>query len=102
MDEKKERRKQYYLENRERILEKNKKYYYDNIEIRKEYNRKYWETHKDKYLKQRSKDEEYKTKHRLYYQTYYKERNLSIEKQIKMNDITIYTNNSKELTVYFN
>ena len=60
------------------------KYYYDNIEIRKEYNRKYWDTHRDKYLKQRSKDEEYKAKHRLYYQTYYKERNLSIEKQIKM------------------
>jgi hypothetical protein len=47
MDEKKERRKQYYLDNRERILEKNKKYYYDNIEIRKEYNRNYWEINKD-------------------------------------------------------
>ena len=34
---KKEKRKKYYLDNRERILERNKKYYYDNIEIRKEY-----------------------------------------------------------------
>jgi hypothetical protein len=65
MDEKKERRKQYYLDNRERILEKNKQYYYDNIEIRKEYNRNYWEINKDKYLERRSKNAEYKTKHRL-------------------------------------
>ncbi len=43
---KKERRKQYYLDNRERILEKNTKYYYDTIEIRKEYNRNYWELNK--------------------------------------------------------
>ena len=56
MDEKKERRKQYYLDNRERILEKNKQYYYDNIEIRKEYNRNYWEINKDKYLERRSKN----------------------------------------------
>ena len=42
--------KQYYLDNREKILERNKKYYYDNIEIIKEYNRNYWELNKDKYL----------------------------------------------------
>ena len=62
MNEKKARRKQYYLDNRAKILERNKKYYYDNIEIRKEYNRKCLEIHKDKYLKQRSKDEEHKAK----------------------------------------
>ena len=39
MDEKKLKNKQYYLDNREKILERNKKYYYDNIEIRKEYNK---------------------------------------------------------------
>ena len=60
MDEKKLKNKQYYLENKEKILERSKKYYYDNIEIRKEYNRKYWGLNKDKYLEQRSKSAEYK------------------------------------------
>ena len=55
MDEKKLKNKQYYLDNREKILERSKKYYYDNIEIRKEYNRNYWELNKDKYLEQRSR-----------------------------------------------
>ena len=31
----KAKRKQYYIDNRERILERNKQYYYDNIEERK-------------------------------------------------------------------
>ena len=68
-------RKQYYLDNKEKMLKRSKKYYYDNIEIRKEYNRNYWDTHKEKYLLQRSNDTEYKTKHQLYYHNYRKERN---------------------------
>jgi hypothetical protein len=95
---KKEKRKQYYLDNRERILERNKKYYYDNIEIRKEYNRNYWDINKDKYLERRSNDSEYKAKHRLYYHNYYK-----INHEVKVKDIPIINNNiTKSLTVYFN
>ena len=55
MDEKKLKNKQYYLDNREKMLERNKKYYYDNIEIRKEYNRKYWELIKISILKGEAK-----------------------------------------------
>jgi hypothetical protein len=94
---KKEKRNQYYLDNRERILERNKKYYYDNIEIRKEYNRKYWDINKDKYLEKRSNDAEYKAKHRLYYHNYYKTNH-----EVKVKDIPIHNNVTKSLTVYFN
>jgi hypothetical protein len=31
----KEKRKQYYIDNRDKIIERNKQYYYDNIEERK-------------------------------------------------------------------
>jgi len=103
MEEKKERRKQYYLDNRERILEKNKQYYYDNIEIRKEYNRNYWEINKDKYLERRSKNAEYKTKHRLYYHNYYKIRDeIPEDTKLKMKNIEVHNNPKKELIVYFN
>ena len=103
MDEKKLKNKQYYLDNKEKILERNKKYYYDNIEIRKECNRKYWELNKDKYLKQRSKSAEYKTKHRLYYHNYYKMKDdLPKDTKLKMKDIEVYNNPKQELTVYFN
>jgi len=103
MDEKKLKNKQYYLENKEKILERSKKYYYDNIEIRKEYNRNYWELNKDKYLEQRSKSAEYKTKHRLYYHNYYKIRDeIPKDTKLKMKDIVVYNNPKQELTVYFN
>jgi len=103
MDEKKLKNKQYYLDNREKILERNKKYYYDNIEIKKEYNRKYWELNKDKYLERRSKSAEYKTKHRLYYHNYYKIKDeLPKDTKLKMKDIEVYNNSKQELTVYFN
>ena len=103
MDEKKLKNKQYYLDNKEKILERSKKYYYDNIEIRKEYNRNYWELNKDKYLEQRSKSAEYKTKHRLYYHNYYKIKDeLRNDTKLKMKDIVVYNNSNKELTVYFN
>ena len=34
----KEKRKQYYIDNRDRILARNKQYYYDNREERQKYN----------------------------------------------------------------
>ena len=46
-----ERRKQYYIDNKERIKEKALKYYYDNKEKRIVYNKGYWELHKHKYIK---------------------------------------------------
>ena len=38
-----ERKKQYYIDNKERIKEKALKYYYDNKEKRIEYNKGYWD-----------------------------------------------------------
>ena len=66
-----ERRKQYYIDNKERIKEKALKYYYDNKEKRIVYNKGYWELHKHKYIKQRSEDLIYKANQRLYYEKYY-------------------------------
>ncbi len=59
----KAKRKQYYIDNRERILERNKQYYYDNIEERKKYDNEYWSVHGHKYVEKRSNDNERKTKH---------------------------------------
>ena len=99
----KEKRKKYYLENRERILQKNKEYYHNNKEARQEYNNKHWEEHKEKYLERRSKNAEYKTKHRLYYHNYYKIRDeIPEDTKLKMKDIEVHNNPKKELMVYFN
>ena len=49
----KEKRKQYYLNNRDRIIERNKQYYYDNREERRKYNNEYWVLHGHKYIEQR-------------------------------------------------
>ena len=38
----KEKSKQYYINNRDRILEKSKQYYNDNKEERQKYNNEYW------------------------------------------------------------
>ena len=65
-----ERKKQYYIDNKERIKKRALRYYYDNKEKRIEYNQGYWALHKHKYLKQRSEDIIYKTNQRLYYQNY--------------------------------
>ena len=92
----KEKRKQYYQENKERIKQKNLEYYYENQQERIQYNREYWSTHKDKYLKERSEDRELKTKHRLYYQ-HYREK-----KSTQMKDLIVHNNNNKSFTVYFN
>ena len=55
-----EKRKQYYMDNKERIKIKNKKYYHDNKAERQIYNRDYWALHGHKYVKQRSEDTVYK------------------------------------------
>ena len=49
----KEKRKQYYIDNHERIKEKNLQYYYDNKEDRQRYNNEYWALHGDKYKEER-------------------------------------------------
>ena len=47
----KEKRKKYYIDNRDRINERNKQYYYDNIEERQRYNTEYWSVHGHNTLK---------------------------------------------------
>ena len=49
----KEKRKQYYINNRDRIIERNKQYYYDNREERKKYNYEYWSVNGHKYMEER-------------------------------------------------
>ena len=49
----KEKRKQYYIDNRDRILQRNKQYYYDNIEERQKYNYEYWSVNGHKYIEER-------------------------------------------------
>ena len=66
----KEKRRKYYIDNRDRINERNKQYYYDNIEERKKYNNEYWSAHGHKYVKKRSIDNEYKSKQSEYYRKY--------------------------------
>ena len=70
----KEKRKQYYLNNRNKIIERNKqyyynnrekrlKYYYDNREERIKYNYEYWSLNGHKYVEKRRNDDNYKLKH---------------------------------------
>ena len=49
-----QKRKEYYKNNRNKILNYCKQYYYDNIEARKEYSRGYWIKNKER-LKQQQK-----------------------------------------------
>jgi hypothetical protein len=63
----KERRKQYYLNNREKILEKSKQYYHDNKEERQKYNNEYWALHGHIYMQKRSVDQNMKEKREKYY-----------------------------------
>jgi hypothetical protein len=60
----KEKRKQYYIDNRERILKKSKQYYHDHKEERQRYNNEYWSLNSQKYAEKRSIDNEYKTRER--------------------------------------
>ena len=58
----KEKSKQYYINNRDRILEKSKQYYNDNKEERQKYNSEYWSLHGHKYMQKRSVDQDFKEK----------------------------------------
>jgi hypothetical protein len=83
-----EKRKQYYIDNKERIKASNKKYYHDNKAERQIYNREYWSLHGHKYIKQRSEDSIYKANQRIYYEKYYekykvKEKPVNIENRFK-------------------
>jgi hypothetical protein len=83
-----EKRKQYYMANKERIKANNKKYYHDNKAQRQIYNRDYWAIHGHKYIKQRSEDSIYKANQRIYYEKYYekykvKEEPVTIENRVK-------------------
>ena len=100
--DKKEKQKIYYQKNKERIKKTSLDYYYKHQKERIEYNREYWNENKDKYLKERSENREYKALHREYYK-HYKELKHKEEKNIQMKDLIIYDNkNNKNLTVYFN
>ena len=67
----KEKRKQYYNDNKERLKEQAKQYYYNNKAERQMYNRDYWSIHGHKYIKKRSEDPIYKANQRIYYEKYY-------------------------------
>ena len=66
----KEKRKQYYIENRDKIIERNKKYYYDNREERLKYNHEYWAINGHKYVEKRMKDPDYVSKYTEYNKIY--------------------------------
>ena len=46
----KEKRQQYYIDNRDKILQRNKNYYNDNKEERQRYNAEYWSLNGHKYV----------------------------------------------------
>ncbi len=66
----KEKAKQNYINNRDKLNAKAKQYYHDHKEERKKYNSAYWEEHKKKYLIQRRKDDGYKNRQKKYYEIY--------------------------------
>ncbi len=66
----KEKAKQNYIENRDKLNEKAKQYYHNHKEERKTYNNKYWEEHKHIYVERRKKDREDKNKQKEYYKVY--------------------------------
>ncbi len=48
-----EKRKQYYLNYKDKLLIYSKQYYYDNREERQEYNYEYWSLNGHKYMEER-------------------------------------------------
>ena len=66
----KEKSKQYYIENRDKIIERNKKYYHDNKDERQKYNREYWASNGQKYVEKRMKDPDYVSKYTEYNKIY--------------------------------
>ncbi len=104
----KEKRKQYYLDNRNKIIERNKqyyynnkekrlKYYYDNREERIKYNYEYWALNGYKYVEKRRNDDDYKLKHNEYYKNY-----REINKKIKPQNNFLKSTTLNEIVVYFN
>ena len=67
----KEKRKQYYIDNRDKIIERNKQYYYDNIEEKQKYNAEYWSLNGHKYHKKRKENcKNYRETNRSKYNEY--------------------------------
>ena len=103
----KEKRKEYYEKNKERIKERNKQYYHDNKEVRQEYNRNYWSINGQKYIEQRKNTVDHKTVY-LKYKEYHKKYNLKNASEIhqkyvhKFYNLNIYNNDKKDIIVYFN
>ena len=62
-----EKSKQYYHDNKDKILEKSKQYYHDNKEERQKYNNEYWALHGHIYMQKRSVDQKMKEKRKKYY-----------------------------------
>ena len=56
----KEKQKKYYIDNRDKLLEKSKEYYNNNKEVRQKYNNENWALHKHKYLQARSINNEHR------------------------------------------
>ena len=48
-----EKRKQYYLDNKDKLLTYSKQYYYENKEERQKYNYEYWSKNGHKYIEER-------------------------------------------------
>ena len=72
----KEYNKDYYQQNRERILEQTKEYNKDNIEKKKEYNREYGQKNKTK-INERHKEYRHQNKEKIKeYDTLYREKNI--------------------------
>jgi hypothetical protein len=63
----KEKKKQYYIDHRDKILEKSKQYCHDNKEERQKYNQDYWALHGHIYMQRRSIDQKMKGKRKQYY-----------------------------------
>ena len=103
----KEKRKQYYLDNKERIKERNKQYYHDNKEVRQEYNRNYWSINGHMYIEQQKKTVDHKKvylKYEEYHEEYNKKYSTGIHQKYvhKFYNLNIQDNVKKDIIVYFN
>ena len=96
-NDKKEYRKKYYLNNRDKVLQRNKNYYYENKEERQRYNTEYWNLNGHKYVEKRRKDKDYISKHNEYCRNY-RERN----KKVKPQNNFLKSAPLNEIIVYFN
>jgi len=78
----KDKRKQYYIDNRNKIIERNKQCCYDNIEEKQRYNAEYWSLNCHKYIEKRKENcKIYREKNISKYNEYqrnYRERNKKV------------------------